>query len=126
MSTISNIKPDQSISLFEQTGKKTTKFEAVKKDSVEISNTAKVFDNVDKFMNLSRLDRTDLRNMNSEEKKEFLKMTADLIQHGIIGYEVLEVNGKPEKHDITLQIGDERLYGAKLYKKNGYYKDGSK
>jgi hypothetical protein len=126
MSTINSIKPDQNISLFEQFNKKLSLDEPVKKDTVEISNTAKVFDNVNKFMNLGRPDRTDLSEMNSEEKKEFIKMTADLIKHGVVGYEVRGVNGKPEKHDITLQIGDERLYGTKLYKKPGYYKDQSK
>jgi hypothetical protein len=95
-------------------------------DSIEISNTAKVMNNIDKFMNLGRTDRADMSEMNSEEREEFIKMTADLIKHGIVGYEVLDVNGKPEKHDITLQIGDERLYGIKLYNKPGYYKDQSK
>jgi hypothetical protein len=44
-------------------------------------------------------------------------MLAKLLKAGVVGYEVLEVNGKPEKHYIVNEIGDERIYGAKLYKK---------
>lgn len=93
------------------------------KDSIEISNTSKVYDRIDKFLNLGRRDRLDISDLNNSEKEEFLKMLTNLIKKGIIGFEVLEVNGKPEKHYIVNQIGDERLSGAKLYKKSGYYKD---
>ncbi len=102
---------------------KKTNTNSQSKDSIEISNTAKVYDRIDKFLNLGRPDRLDVSDLNDAEKKEFLKMLSDLIKHGIIGYEILEVNGKPEKHFIVNQIGDERIYGAKLYKKNGFYKD---
>lgn len=93
------------------------------KDSVEISNTAKVYDRIDKFLNLGRPDRLDVSDLNDAEKEEFLKMLADLLKRGIIGYEILEVNGQPEKHYIVNQIGDERIYGAKIYKKDGFYKN---
>ncbi|MEJ5351152.1 MAG: hypothetical protein WHS65_06140 [Melioribacteraceae bacterium] len=93
------------------------------KDSAEISNTAKVFDKLDKFLNLGRTNRLDIDDLNDKEKEEFLKMLSELLKRGIVGYEILEVNGKPEKHYIVNQIGDERIYGAKLYKKRGYYKD---
>lgn len=93
------------------------------KDSIEISNTSKVFDKLDKFLNLGRDNRIDLTDLNDKEKEEFMKMLAELIKRGIVGYEILEVNGKPEKHYIVNQIGDQRIYGAKLYKKKGYYKD---
>jgi hypothetical protein len=89
-------------------------------DSVEISNTSKAFAKLDNFLNLGKSDRLDTGDLNEEEKKEFLKMLADLIKSGVVGYEVLEVNGKPEKHYMVNQIGDERTNGAKLYKKNGY------
>lgn len=92
-------------------------------DSAEISNTARVFDKLDKFLNLGRKDRLDLSDLNEAEKEEFMKMLAALIKRGIVGYEVLEINGKPEKHYIVNQIGNERTYGAKLYKKKGYYKN---
>lgn len=92
-------------------------------DSAEISNTSKAFARLDKFLNLGRPDRLDISDLNEAEKKEFLKMLAELLKKGIVGYEVLEVNGKPEKHYIVNEIGDERIYGARLYKKKGYYKD---
>jgi hypothetical protein len=94
-----------------------------KSDSIEISNTAKVYDNDDKFLNLGNSDRTKLSKMNAAEKDEFLKMLATTLKKGIVGYEVLNVNGKPEKHFVENEIGDERIYGAKLYKKKGYSKD---
>jgi hypothetical protein len=84
-----------------------------KKDSIEISNTAKAFQKLDDFLNLGKKDRMDLSGLSKEEKKEFLKMMATLIQHGIIGYQEYEINGKREKHYIVNTIGDERLYGAK-------------
>lgn len=93
------------------------------KDSVEISNTSKVYDKIDKFLNLGRPDRLDTSDMNNAEREEFLKMLADLLKKGIVGFEVLEVNGKPEKHYIVNQIGNERLKGARLYLKKGYYRD---
>ena len=93
------------------------------KDSIEISNTSKVYNRIDKFLNLGRPDRLDVGDLNQAEREEFLKILMNLIRKGIVGFEVLEVNGKPEKHYIVNQIGNERIYGAKLYKKNGYYKD---
>lgn len=86
------------------------------KDSIEISNTAKAFSNVDKFFNLGSDDRLDLDKMNQGEKEEFIKMTASLAKKGIMGYEELEVNHQKEKHFIETEIGDERIKGAKLYK----------
>ncbi len=93
------------------------------KDSMEFSNTSKVFARIDKFLNLGRPDRLEIDDLNDEEQKEFLKILADLLKRGIVGYEVLEVNGKPEKHYVVNQIGDKRLYGTKLYKRDGYYTD---
>ena len=90
-------------------------------DTAQISNTSKVFEKLDNFLNLGKPDRLDLNGMNDEEKKEFLKMLADLIHRGIVGYEILEVNGKPEKHYIVNEIGDKRIYGAKLYRDRNIY-----
>lgn len=92
-------------------------------DKIEISNTTKAFAKLDNFLNLGKKDRLDTSDLNEEEKKEFLKMLAKLLQEGIVGYEILEINGKPEKHYIVNQIGDERIKGAKLYKK--YLSDGT-
>jgi hypothetical protein len=90
-------------------------------DSAEISNASKAFKKLDDFLNLGNSDRLNIDDLNPKEKDEFLKMLADLIKKGVIGYEVLDVNGKPEKHYIDLEIGDKRIYGAKLYKKNDDY-----
>ena len=84
-----------------------------KKDSIEISNTAKTFQKLDDFLNLGKKNRFDLSDLSKEEKDEFVKMLATLIQHGIIGYQEYEIDGKREKRYIVNTIGDERLYGAK-------------
>jgi hypothetical protein len=107
-------------SFYSSSIKKETEKEDSTKDSIEISNTSKAFSKVDNFLNLGKSDRLDTSDLNGEEKKEFLKMLSDLIKKGVVGYEVLEVNGKPEKHYVVNQIGDERTYGTKLYKKKGY------
>jgi len=88
-----------------------------KRDSIEISNTSKAFNKLNNFFNLGKRNRLDISDLNPKEKKEFLKMLAKLLKVGIIGYEILNVNGKPEKHYIVNEIGDQRIYGAKLYKK---------
>jgi hypothetical protein len=121
MLQVEGSKSTQSIysSLLEKT--KTTAKDNPKKDSIEISNTSKAFAKIDRFLNLGAPDRLDTEDLNPAEKEEFLKMLSDLLKKGVVGYEILEVNGKPEKHYIVNQIGDERLKGAKLYKKPGYY-----
>jgi len=96
---------------------------SIKKDSLEISNTSKVFKKIDDFLNLGKPDRLSTEGMNKEEKDEFLKMLSILLKKGIVGYEVLEVDGKPEKHFIVNQIGNQRIYGAELYKNKSNFKD---
>ena len=119
MSTIDAVKGTSSLSVFDLKPSAPAQASSEKKDTAEISNTAKVMNNIDKFFNLGSDNRTQLSDMNPAEQQEFIKMTADLIKHGVIGYEVLEVNHKPEKHDVVLEIGDQRIKGAKLYKKVG-------
>jgi hypothetical protein len=92
-----------------------------RKDSIEISNTSKVFDRVNDFLNLGKPNRLDTSDLSPEEKEEYIKMIAALMQKGIVGFEIREVNGKPEKHYIVNQIGNQRLYGTKLYNRPGYY-----
>ncbi|MFH0736821.1 MAG: hypothetical protein V1773_18470 [bacterium] len=92
-----------------------------KSDSIDISASSKAFKKIDDFLNLGKADRLDTNELNPAEKEEFLKMLSTLLKKGIVGYEILEVNGKPEKHYIVNQIGDERLKGAKLWKKDNYY-----
>lgn len=90
------------------------------KNKTSVSNTSKAFSKLDDFLNLGKRDRLDLSDLNEAEKEEFLKMMAALLKKGIVGYEILEVNGKPEKHYIVNQVGDKRVYGAKLYNKKDY------
>lgn len=92
-----------------------------KGDRIEISNTSKAFKKVESFLNLGRPDRLDTSDLNKSERTEFLNMIARLLKEGIVGYEILEVDGKPEKHFIVTQIGNERIKGAKLYNHPGYY-----
>ncbi len=122
MRPVNNAKYFQNVLTTNLKGKKIEKI-TPPQDSIKISNTSKAFAKLDKFLNLGRPDRLDIDDLNEAEKKEFLKMLSYLLKRGIIGYEVLEVNGKPEKHYIVNQIGNERIYGAKLFKKKGYYKD---
>jgi len=87
------------------------------KDKLEISNTSKAFAKLESFLNLNKKDRLDISDLSKEERDEFLKMLSMLLERGIVGYEILEVDGKPEKHFIVTQIGDERLRDAKPYNK---------
>jgi hypothetical protein len=88
-----------------------------RKDVIEISEASKAFAGLDRFLNLSTPGRVEVDTLNPSEKEEFLKMLSELLKRGVVGYEVLEVNGLPEKHYIVNQIGDHRLRGAKIYKK---------
>jgi len=104
---------------FSQT--KQVKNDHTTKDSIEISDSAKVISNIDKFFNLSDPDRLNLSDMNESEKKEFYNTLGNLLKKGFMGYETLKVNGKVEKHFIETEIGDERLKGAKPYIKKDNY-----
>lgn len=121
MQSISKINSLSTFAWDKKPEEKITPTEIVKSDSIEISNTAKAYDKLDKFLNLGDPDRLDVKDLSEAERKEFLKMLTALIKKGIVGYEVLDVNDKPEKHFIENQIGDERTRGAKLYKKKDFY-----
>jgi len=90
------------------------------KDKIEISNTSKAFNKLNDFLNLGKKRSFDLSDLNPKEKDEFLKMLSELLKAGVVGYEILEVNGKPEKHYIVNEIGDSRIKGAKLYNERRY------
>ena len=80
------------------------------------TDTIKVFNAVDSFMNLGSSDRlSGFLSLSSEEKEQFAKVLSKLIKSGFVGYEVLEIDGQPTRCDIDLQIGDRRTYGAKRY-----------
>lgn len=117
MASIDKINSIKSLLAEDLKGAKKTEKGSVKKDTIEISNTSKAFAKLDNFLNLGSSDRLDLSDLNDSEKKDFIKMLADLVHQGVVGYEVINVNGKPEKHYIVNEIGDKRLYGKKLYKK---------
>jgi hypothetical protein len=87
-----------------------------KKENVN-SNSATIsaFDKVDRFLNLGSSDRIPIGKITPEEVEKFGKMLSKLLKKGIVGYEVLDVNGRPEKHFIDVMIGDHRLYGKKQY-----------
>ena len=97
------------------TDEKATEKKSAKKDTIEISDTSRAFNKLNDFLNLGKPGRMDVSDLSPGEKEEFLKMLAALLKKGIIGYEVREVDGKPEKHYIVNQIGNKRLYGTELY-----------
>lgn len=121
MQPVGSFKVFQNIPVSDFDNVKHAEKKSPRNDTIEISNTSKAFEKLDKFLNLGSADRLDTGDLNDGEKKEFLKMLSTLLQKGIVGYEVLEVNGRPEKHYIVNQIGDERLKGAKFYKKKSPY-----
>ncbi len=84
-----------------------------RKNNVSISSN--VFKKVEEFMNAGTTKDVLLSDLTPDEKNQFFKILAGLLKAGIVGYEILEVNGKPEKHYLVNQIGDRRLYGAKRY-----------
>jgi hypothetical protein len=85
------------------------------------ANPMSVVNAVEDFLNLGNADRLgSYSKLSDSEKEKFAKMLGKLLQSGIIGYEILEVNGQKEKHFLSTQIGDERLYNAKRYNKKGY------
>ena len=123
MLSIGERKTIENLLKYEFQNKKTKNDSTVRNsDSITISNTSKAFKKLDDFLNLGKPDRLSADDLNPAEKEEFLKMLAYSLKKGIVGYEILEVNGKPEKHYIVNQIGDDRLKGAKLYNDRNYTK----
>jgi len=88
---------------------------------VNISNTSKIFNKLDSFLNLGRSESLSTDELSSEEREEFMSMLSTLLKEGVVGYEILEVDGQREKHFIVTQIGNERTYGAGLYDDSGEY-----
>jgi hypothetical protein len=90
-------------------------------DTLTYTKPSRAFDKIESFLNLGKPDRLNFTDLNAEEKEEFLKILTKLIKAGVVGYEILEVDGKPEKHFIVNQIGDKRTQHSKLYKEDNYY-----
>lgn len=85
-------------------------------DPVELSVSHDVFSAVDDYFNLGKSGRFEaFHNLSRDDKEQFVKIVAELAKAGYMGYEELVVNKKVEKHEMTNQIGDDRLYGAKVY-----------
>jgi len=88
---------------------------------LNISNTSKLLNKVESFLNLNSANNLNIDDLPNEDKEEFLAMISSLMKEGIIGYEVLEIDGQPEKHFIVNQIGNDQIYDAKLYDETGEY-----
>ncbi len=84
--------------------------------SVDLSVSHDVFTAVDNFYNLGRSGRFDsFHSLSPEDKEQFVKIVAELAKSGYVGFEELVVNKKVERHDISSQIGDQRLRSARVY-----------
>ncbi|MFN8359856.1 MAG: hypothetical protein U0264_08065 [Candidatus Kapaibacterium sp.] len=90
-----------------------------RKNNVSLSSN--VFKKVESFMNLGSTKDILLNDLTADEKDQFLKILSTLLKEGIVGYEMLEVNGRPEKHFVDISFGDHRLRGAKRYPKGSPY-----
>lgn len=84
--------------------------------SVDLSAPHDVFAAVDNFFDLNKSGKQEMfDSLSPEEKGQALKMVAELTKTGYVGYETLQVNNKIERHDIIMQIGDDRLRNARVY-----------
>jgi DNA replication protein DnaD len=115
MTPIDNISGSENLFNIDFSQAKQVKEDNTQKDTIEISDSAKVFSNIDKVMDVSDPNRLNLSDMNETEKKDFLNTLGNLLKKGFMGYETLKVKGKPEKHFLETEIGDQRLKGAKVY-----------
>jgi len=90
-------------------------------DKAEISNTALAYDVVSKMFDLGQTNRItpdDINKLSPKERENALKMLGTLLKDGLVGYEILEIDGKEVKSFIVNQIGDQRTYGAKLSRRH--------
>jgi hypothetical protein len=84
------------------------------------AGSSDVFGAVDSFFNLGNSGRLNsYYNLSDKDKESFVKIVSELMKQGYVGYEILEIDGQPEKHSIESQIGDERVKNAKLYDETG-------
>lgn len=86
-----------------------------RKAGEQIPNTSKAFKKLDEFLNLGRTRDLSLSDLSDEEKEEFGKMLSTLVKHGIVGYTVYDVDGRPEKHYVLDELGNSRLKGRKVW-----------
>lgn len=84
--------------------------------SVDFSVSHDVFSAVDDFFNLGKSGRfNSFHSLSPEDKEQFVTIVAELAKSGYVGFEELLVNKKVERHEITSQIGDQRLRLARVY-----------
>ncbi len=92
---------------------------SVAKDAVTVDFSAShdVFAAVDKFFDLNSPGKLEtLNSLSPEEKGQALKMVVELTKKGFVGYETLRLdNNKVERHDVIMEIGDDRLRNAHVY-----------
>lgn len=75
---------------------------------------------VDSMLDLSGGGRNPigpLEQLDREGLQTFIDMTATLLQHGVVGYELLEIDKQPYTSFVTNRIGDPRLQGAHFYRR---------
>lgn len=83
------------------------------------SSPLTAFDIAYRFFDLGSDSRLDallfLRKKDSREITRVANIVKSLLQHGIVGYEYLEVNGMPYKSYVTTRIGDQALSSRRRY-----------
>jgi len=87
--------------------------------SVEELREADVIGAVDDFLDLSGGPRDIFRALGSMDDADvdaFLQMLAQLLKSGVMGTEMLEVNGEPYKSFIVTRAADEDVRDAPLYR----------
>ncbi|HIJ65679.1 MAG TPA: hypothetical protein HPP77_06970 [Candidatus Hydrogenedentes bacterium] len=74
---------------------------------------------VDRMLDLSRGGRNPVAplSLTRDDLEVFLDLTAHLMQRGIVGYELLEVDEQPYTSYITTRMADPKLRGAPLYRR---------
>ncbi len=95
---------------------KTTVFDFMKSERSNgtISYSNKVFNKIDRFLDLGSTFNIGMKDLSESEKEQFLKILVKLLKKGIVGYNYYEINGRVEKHFITASIGNRRLYDQRI------------
>lgn len=82
--------------------------------TVNLSVSGGVMDAVDDIFNLGqRSSNTREKKLTKEEQDQVFKIVGELLKSGYVGYEMLRVGTRIERHDVDMQIGDSRLRNAR-------------
>ena len=84
--------------------------------TVNLSMSGNVMDAVDNMFNLGQHSGSGTNKLSREEQDQALKIAGELLKNGYIGYEWLRVGNKIERHDVVMEIGDDRLRNARPYR----------